>query len=89
MNVVDLIRKNADIYDALADYYNIDLITHNTTSSLLDVIDFEINSRDSVLEAYDEDDCDRIICDRIMLSKEIATLAMVKGFINIMLEEIK
>lgn len=80
MNVAELISKNADIYDALADHFNIDLVELKTPSALLEKINFEIHSYESIMEACEEESTMWNIANR-----ESATLHMIKGFIDTML----
>lgn len=80
MNVAELISKNADIYDGLADHFNLDLAELKTPNALLEKIKFEIQSHESIMEACEEESTMWNIANR-----ESATLHMIKGFIDTML----
>lgn len=81
MNIVELISKNADIYDALADVYGIDLIERDTLAKLLTSIENQINGVDALIDAREDDEDDFCIKCR----ERIAQLAMIKGFLDVLI----
>ena len=86
MNIVELISKNADIYDALADVYGIDLIEQNTLEKLVSAINKKIESHELCIEDYMSNEHHEEHDDEpVQLNNGIAQLAMIKGFLDVLI----
>lgn len=82
MNIIELLSKNNDIYDALADYHELDLVELQTPSEFIRALDLLIhNKNEIIMAAYVADDDETPRCNK--LAREIADLCMIRGFVTI------
>ena len=82
MQILQLIKRadNGDIYDYLADYMDIDLLECDSPSTLLTMLNEESRKQESIMDNLDDTEI-----EYKQAEEESARLAMIKGFINILL----
>ena len=80
MSIVRTLASNGDIYDALVDVYGIDLVEHTELPDVINEIDMNMASLDALVDQRVDDE-DKLSCEYL---EHIATLAMIKGFIAVL-----
>lgn len=79
MSSTKILNNNPDIYDGLADNFNIDLLNYSHVGQLINRIDFDIAYYNQKLFYADNDETTEMVA----LNKHTANLAMLKALITL------